>query len=59
MRTAWTQESAQVLRALENMGRVFMDKANASEHARDKAVIDLGRRVARLELTRAPATIGS
>ena len=59
MRTAWTQESAQVIRALENMGRVFLDKATASEHARDKAVIDLGRRVARLELNRAPAAIGS
>ncbi|AEM88792.1 hypothetical protein [Streptomyces violaceusniger] len=59
MRAAWTQESAQVLQALENMGRVFLDKANASEHAKDQAVIDLGRRVARLELNRAPAAVGS
>ncbi|MFD8335560.1 hypothetical protein ACFV42_23310 [Streptomyces solisilvae] len=59
MRTAWTQESAQVLQALENMGRMFLEKANSSEHARDRAVIELGRRVARLELDRAPAAVGS
>jgi DNA repair exonuclease SbcCD ATPase subunit len=59
MRTAWSQESAAVLQALDKMGRMFLEKANASEYARDQGVIELGRRVARLELDRAPAAVGS
>jgi len=52
LRTAWGEETRRVLMALEEMGRVFLEKANASEHARDAAVVELGRRVARLELDR-------
>lgn len=60
LRTAWGEETRRVLVTLEEMGRVFLEKANGSEHARDAAVIELGRRVARLELDRPAAlTTGS
>lgn len=57
LRTAWSEETRRVLMTLEEMGRVFLEKANGSEHARDEAVIELGRRVARLELDRPAAAI--
>lgn len=57
MRQAWGNESAQLVQTMERLGKALLEKANSSEYARDQAVIELGRRVARLELDKPPAAI--
>ncbi|MGW5820329.1 hypothetical protein [Streptomyces noursei] len=49
LHASWAGEVSALTRAVERMTEVFRQKSSASEHARDVAVFELGKRLARVE----------